>query len=131
MAGPERLASLPAAIIAEVDRVLFHRAEKVAVDAQLSISRGAVSGKGHVPSRPGEPPRNDSGVLAGGIEAVRVGPLRVRVQSTAPYSAELEYGTSRMSERPFMRPARDRNRAPVKADLVKAARRAIRRHFGR
>lgn len=97
MQGPE--------VIRRVGAALFAAGNLIQVEAQLSISRGAVSGAGHVPSAPGEPPNYDSGVLANNIETVQTGPLSVEVSSNAPYGAALEFGTSKMSERPYMRPA--------------------------
>jgi len=82
-------------MIDAVERALFHGGELIQTEAQLSITRGAVSGKNHVPSKPGEPPKNDTGVLAGNIETTRAGKLLVRVTSKAPYSAALEEGSSR------------------------------------
>lgn len=98
---------------------LFAGGELIQVDAQNSITRGSASGTSggkhqHIPSRPGEPPNNFTGVLANNIETVSVAPLTVHVTSNAPYSAALEFGTSKMEARPFMRPARDRNKAAVK-----------------
>lgn len=99
---------------------LFAGGELIQVDAQISITRGSISGAGHVPSKPGEPPNQDTGVLANNIETVQVGPTTVHVSSNAPYSAALEFGTSKMEARPFMRPARDRKKAEVKR-MVEAA----------
>jgi HK97 gp10 family phage protein len=79
-----------------------------------------VSGRNHVPSRPGEPPNQDTGVLASNIETVQISPVLVEVSSNAPYSAPLEFGTSKMAARPFMRPARDKMRAEV-TELVRRA----------
>jgi HK97 gp10 family phage protein len=107
-------------VIRNVGKALYAGAERIKVEAQLSITRGAVSGKGHVASAPGQPPNQDTGVLAGNIEAVQTGPLTAEVSSNAPYSAPLEYGTSKMAARPFMRPARDRQAKAVR-DLVTAA----------
>ena len=64
-------------------------------DAQTSITEGAVSGAGHIPSDPGEAPNNDTGVLANNIETLETGPLKVTVSSNAPYAAALEFGSSR------------------------------------
>ena len=75
--------------------------------AQKLITTGAVSGKEHVPSRPGEPPQNDSGVLANNIEVTQPELDEVVVSSNAPYATELEMGTSKMAARPYFRPARD------------------------
>lgn len=76
-------------------------------EAQGLITEGSVSGKNHVPSNPGEPPMNDTGMLMRGIivEQAKDDPFAVDVKATAPYSAALEFGTSKMAERPFMRPA--------------------------
>ncbi|WP_374389202.1 hypothetical protein [Sandaracinobacter sp.] len=57
----------------QVTKGLFAGAEAIAVEAQLSITRGAVSGRNHVPSKPGEAPKNDTGFLAGFIEANMAG----------------------------------------------------------
>lgn len=94
-------------------QALFAAGEKIQVEAQLSITRGAVSGKNHVPSKPGEPPNADTHRLADNIETLQPEPLRVEVSSNAPYAVELEYGTSKMAERPYMRPATQKMRAEV------------------
>ena len=109
-----------------VEQVLFNAGELIQVEAQLSITRGAVSGKNHVPSQPGEPPNQDTGVLSGNIETTRAGRLRVKVASEAPYSAPLEFGTSKMAARPFMRPARDKMRPRIEKNLIKAVKRVVR-----
>lgn len=111
----------------EVGKVMFALGEAVQVDAQISITTGSVSGKGHVASRPGEAPNNDTGTLANNIETVSVGELRVEVSSNAPYSAALEYGTSRMEERPFMRPALAKNRKLIAATIDAAVARAVKK----
>lgn len=108
------------AVIRNVGRALFAGGNMIQTEAQLSITRGAVSGKGHVPSRPGEPPNQDTGVLANNIETVQVGPLKVEVSSNAPYAAALEFGTSKMAERPYMRPAVAAKRDEV-TELVRRA----------
>lgn len=89
-------------------KALFAGGEEIQVEAQISITNGAVSGAGHVPSAPGEPPKNDTGHLAGNIETTQVNPLEVHVSSNAEYAADLEFGNSKIAERPYMRPARDR-----------------------
>lgn len=81
--------------------------EMISTYAQKSITTGAVSGKGHIPSRPGEPPSNDSGVLASNIEVTQPEIDEVVISSNAPYAVALETGTSRMEARPYFRPARD------------------------
>lgn len=110
----------------DVGRALFAGGELIQTEAQRSISAGSVSGKGHVPSAPGQPPNYDSGVLANNIETTQPAPLRVQVSSNAPYSAPLEFGTSRMAARPFMRPARDKKRDEVRRLVETAMNRVVR-----
>lgn len=109
-----------------IGQALFSGGELIQTEAQLSITRGAVSGKGHVPSAPGQAPNQDTGVLASNIETVQTGPLKVQVSSNAPYSAPLEFGTSKMAARPFMVPARDKMRPEVQKLVQKALNRAVR-----
>lgn len=118
------------AMASEVEKVLFHAGELIQTEAQISITRGAVSGKNHVPSAPGQPPNQDTGVLAGNIETTRAGKLSVRVTSKAGYSSALEFGASQMAARPFMRPARDKTRPQIEkllADAVTKQAKASRR----
>lgn len=109
----------------EVGRALFAGGNRIQVAAQISITSGAVSGSKHTPSLPGQPPNNDTGVLANNIETVQKAPLVVEVSSNAPYSSALEFGTSKMAARPFMAPARDAERQNVER-LVGAAVRRVR-----
>ncbi|WP_426163096.1 HK97-gp10 family putative phage morphogenesis protein [Sandarakinorhabdus sp. DWP1-3-1] len=110
-----------------VGAALFTGGERITTDAQISITRGSISGKNHVPSAPGDAPNNDTGVLANNIETVQTGPLKVTVSSNAPYSIELENGTSKMAARPFMRPAAIRNRDAVTELVRRAVNKALRR----
>jgi HK97 gp10 family phage protein len=112
IAGPE--------MVAQVGAALFVGGQMVETEAEVSITRGSVSGKGHKPSAPGAPPNRDTGLLDNSIETVQTGPLTVEVSSNAPYSKALEFGTSKMAERPFMRPALQKKRAAVQR-LIKAA----------
>lgn len=135
-----------------VNQALFVAAQRVQVDAQISITEGAVSGKNHVPSLPGQPPNNDTAVLANNIEATQGRNLAVgsvnaqggidqaeasslnptedlvaQVSSNAPYSAALEFGTSKMAARPFMGPALQKNKARITQDIARAINIANRR----
>lgn len=112
MAGPEK--------VAFVGRALFAAGEEIKAHAAHLITEGAVSGKNHVPSRPGEPPNEDTGHLRTGITVEQPAPLRVLIASNARYSAALEYGTSKMAARPFMGPAARAKRKRVR-ELVGTA----------
>jgi HK97 gp10 family phage protein len=91
--------------------VIEEAADAVRAEAFQSISRGSVSGAGHVPSKPGEPPNRNEGTLQAGLSAKRTGLLSAEVRAEAAHSAPLEFGTSKMAARPFMRPARDKEAA--------------------
>lgn len=101
---------------------LYAAGQDIELDAERSITSGSVSGKNHVPSAPGQPPNADTRFLDTNIET-RIessNPPRVVVESKAPYSAPLEFGTSKMAERPFMRPAVARNRKKMAQRIAKA-----------
>jgi len=103
-----------------VGRALFAGGEAIKAEASHLITLNAVSGKNHVPSLPGHPPNEDSGQLRSGVRVTQPAPLRVRVEATAPYSAALEFGTSKMAARPFMGPAARAKRKEVVASVTRA-----------
>lgn len=103
-----------------IGQALFVGGETIQVEAQISITKGAVSGAGHVASLPGQAPNADTHRLADNIETVQPAPLRVEVSSNAPYSAALEFGSSKVGERPFMRPAVAAKRKEVTELIAKA-----------
>lgn len=113
LSGPER--------IERVGKALFAGGEMIKARASRLITEGTVSGRGHVPSKPGEPPNEDTGTLRRGIVVTQVGPLHVRISATAPYSGHLERGTSKMAARPFMGPAARAEKKDVIALVRKAA----------
>lgn len=120
-----RLRALSGPIVErEVSKALFAGGERIQVEAQILITTGAVSGKGHVPSRPGEPPNQDTGVLAGNIETTLKRPLVVEVSSNAPY-AGIEFDFGNVAARPYMRPARDRKQGEVVALVNEAMNRVV------
>jgi hypothetical protein len=100
------------AMVEGVTRALFAVAQDIVVDAQISITEGAVSGKGHVPSKPGEPPNADTHVLSNSGEATTPEPLKAEAGFNAPYAAAQELGSdaANLLERPYLRPAAQRNR---------------------
>jgi hypothetical protein len=107
-------------MIRTVTQAVFAAAHDLQTDAQLSITEGAVSGKFHVPSAPGEPPNADTHVLSNNIEAISTGPLKAETSSNAPYAAAQEFGTSHLPERPYMRPAAVRARPKMAKRIVDA-----------
>jgi HK97 gp10 family phage protein len=112
-------------VVENVGRALFAGGEIIRAEAAHLITEGAVSGKNHVPSLPGEPPNEDTGTLRSHIETAQIGPLQVEVSSNAPYAVALEAGTSKMAERPYMGPATRNKRKKVVALVEQAVNRAV------
>lgn len=115
-----RLNTIGPATVRDVGAALYAGGDLIRAEAAHLITEGAVSGKNHVPSLPGEPPNEDTGVLRTNIETTQPAPLRVEISSNAPYAAALEFGTSRMAERPYMGPATRAKKKEV-IDLVRQA----------
>ncbi len=110
---------------------LYKAGEVVRAYAQKKIREGAISGPRHVPAPPGDFPNADTHELDLGID-VRINPSRLSasVVSTARYSAFLEFGTSKMAARPFMRPSLLANKNRVVLGQVQAVQRTIRTYKG-
>lgn len=96
-----------------IDRGVKAGAMLVRSTAQRKILSGPKSGKtykrrgiSHQASAPGEPPASDTGRLVQGI-VVQPAPeaFAYDVKSLADYAGFLEYGTSRMSARPYLEPS--------------------------
>lgn len=116
----------PDAIGRVVGPALFVAGKRVETAAQISITEGAVSGAGHVASAPGEPPNNDTGVLANNIETNQINQLKVEVSSNAPYAAAQEFGNSRLPARPYMAPAANKERKNAEKIVQRAVKQAVR-----
>lgn len=112
---------------AQVVAALYSIGQRIELDAEISITAGSISGKDHVPSLPGQPPNADTRHLDTNIETYIQSryPPTVHVESRAEYSAALEYGTSKMAERPFMRPALQKNSKEVGRAVASAVRKSI------
>lgn len=85
----------------------------------------------HYPSLPNNPPAVDTGTLRRSItfdvetdESI----INGRIGSTLldpPYGAYLEFGTSRMIQRPWLRPALERNREVIKEHIKEGVREIV------
>jgi len=121
-----------------VQRAIAISGALVQGDAQKSIKRGSrsgvivtIGGKRHQRSAPGEPPKTDTGRLAGSIFAeFSNGGLRVDVGSDVAYATHLEFGTKNMAKREWLLPAFERNKDRIK-DVVRQAIKAANRKGGR
>lgn len=80
------------ASVRRVGAALFAGGELIRGEASHMITEGAVSGKNHVPSNPGQAPHNDTGTLVSHIETTQPAPLKVEVSSNAPAAVILEFG---------------------------------------
>lgn len=86
--------------------------EQVRQTAMDSIRQGTVRGRGHVPSKPGEPPKGDTGRLELSINVYpRKSEKGVVVIAEAPHAAAMEFGTRTIAPRPYMRPALQKHKA--------------------
>lgn len=56
-------------------------------------------------SAPGEAPAVQTGQLQGSVKWVQSEPLYREIGANTPYAAALEFGTSKMAPRPYLRPA--------------------------
>ena len=115
-----RIAATP--ILPALGEELLAAAAATAEDAKFSIHDGAISGSGHVPSAPFDPPNNDTGELADSIVVGDLietpGQIQTSVIVGAEHGLYLELGTSRMLPRPFLQPATERQRIPLFEALV-------------
>jgi len=66
----------------------------------------------HVVSSPNSPPNTDTGALARSV-VVEVQKNDVFVGSGLEYAPHLEFGTSKMTQRPFLNPALEQNRRRI------------------
>jgi len=92
--------------------------------AVQSIQQGAKSGvvyekynprRTHKASSAGQPPATDTGFLVNNIALkIDADSLGASVESRADYSVFLEFGTSKMSARPFMQPALESNKGKIR-----------------
>lgn len=112
----------------QIAAALYRAGQEIELDAENSITAGSISGKGHVVSAPGQPPNADTRDLDSKIDTVLVSqnPPTVKVSAYSGHAVPLEYGTSKMAARPFMRPAVARNRDEVSRRISQAVQITIR-----
>lgn len=124
------LAGLAEEVRSQVLATVEAGARLVLNDANRSIANGPKTGRvyargniQHQASAPGEPPATDTGrLIASGRSTaeIRGDTARGLVEYTADYAAYLEFGTRKMSPRPYLIPAIERNRARI-AQLISQA----------
>lgn len=114
-----------------ISRAVYKSANLVKNDAAYSILRGTKTGETYTKYKPqrthqasasGEAPASDTGFLASNITIDvsnnNFGAVGM-VISSAPYSAALEFGTTKMAARPFLQPALDGSARKIKEIFIK------------
>jgi HK97 gp10 family phage protein len=97
----------------KVQEVLQEGAEQIKEDAIFSMKEG--NGK---PSSPGEVPNKQTHKLAESIRIRQAG-TTIAVGSEVDYASWLEFGTSRMEARPWLKPAYMKNIDVIKTKLTR------------
>lgn len=69
--------------------------------------------RGPSPSSPGDPPGLDTGFLINSVQVDSVTATEAVIAPHTEYAEPLEFGTSRMAARPFMRPALDQHETEI------------------
>lgn len=79
--------------------------------------------RSHRASAPNEPPASDTGFLVSqitmNVDVKPNGTVVGQIISAAPYSKHLEFGTTNMTERPFMQPALQKNKRKIESMFKK------------
>ncbi|WP_159975878.1 MULTISPECIES: hypothetical protein [unclassified Novosphingobium] len=119
----KRLRNMTLGMRKEASKLIYTLADMHAIEAAISITTGAVSGKNHVASKPFEAPNSDTHVLDRSVHVEKTGPLTAQSIADAPYAVRLEFGDDKIVERPFMRPAATK----VKKAVDKLAKAGVRR----
>ena len=120
-----------------VNQALTAGAMVIETQAKLLLMSGTQTGEWykhgnvwHQSSAAGEPPATDTGHLANSISTYSLSREQVAVSVGAEYGVFLEYGTSKMEPRPFMRPAVYDNLPKIEAainhQLLRGIREAVR-----
>ncbi len=120
----------------DVTTAMFAGGQVVAGYAKISIQAGNKTGKvyqhgnvSHQASAPGQAPATDTGMLVNSI-GVRRGDQAAIVVVAARYGRDLEFGTSRMAARPYLRPALDLHQAEVLQAIAASLSRSLARAVG-
>jgi HK97 gp10 family phage protein len=99
---------------------------------KVSMSASSHSGRvyyGHRASAPGETPAVDTGVLVNSINTQLVSSSNTsalaEVGTGVEYAEFLEFGTSKMAARPFMRPGYDNNVTRIEETIRRFAKQSI------
>ena len=113
------LGAMAGALPSQIDKAARQTALAIQRHAVKSIQRGKPRGitykkykpkRTHTASAPGQAPASDTGRLAGSILPPRQISRGYSVGTNLDYGRYLEFGTRRIAERPWLRPAVDAER---------------------
>jgi hypothetical protein len=121
----KRLKAMGPRVEREASKLIYALADMHVAEASHLITQGAVSGKNHQPSAPGEAPNEDTGALRASGHVERTGTLTANSVFDAPHAVPLELGTSDMAERPYARPAARTVRRKAEPLVEKAVKRIV------
>jgi hypothetical protein len=120
-----RLRGMHPKALKEAGKLVYAMADMHVAEASHLITQGSVSGANHVASAPGQPPNADTQALNRSGHVEKAGPLKALSVFDAPHALPLEFGTSKMSERPFAKPAAKTVRAKSKGLKERAVARIV------
>jgi hypothetical protein len=128
--APRLFKASPRQVIPAIGDELHESAEIIANDARISIIDGGISGSGHIPSIAGQPPNADTHDLDQSIHATETievdGYVKASVVADSDHALYMELGTTKIEERPFMRPAVARHRRTTVKSIALAYNRQVR-----
>ena len=126
------LKDLGAGIDGAVNKAIVRTANQVRGEAIKMISREISSGrvyvrgkKIHTASAAGDAPNTDEGILVGSIAVENPRRGTSFVGTSVEYGKYLEFGTSKMAARPWLRPAMERNEAKLTENITNAIKESI------
>lgn len=138
-----KLRRIPLAQTRGVARAIVLSALEVEGNAERNISRGSRSGRvnpatagrrsqPHQASAPGEFPKSDTGALVASItHVIDADGLGASVGTNIAYGPHLEFGTTKMAARPWLKPTFDAAKERIRLRILRAAERANRQAAGR
>lgn len=120
-----RLARLSSpALFDALGHALLTSAGSIAEDAAESVRANSISGPGHIPSKPGQPPNADTHDLDESIHVGELietpGQIQTAVIADSEHAIWMELGTSTILPRPFLMPATIRGRKGMLQRIVAA-----------
>ena len=124
-------------VVSAMDAVIKRGVLRISNRIVKTLQKGSRSGRSyprpggqvHVASAPGEPPKSDTGFLAQHVVPTttknRSGVISAAVVISASYAGFLEFGTTHMKPRPYVKPAFLLELPAIRKDATKAIKRAI------